>query len=286
MRKKIYILLPVHNRREITQRFINCLRKQTYDNFHLILIDDGSNDGTDEMVRESISSLTVLKGTGDWWWAGALHQGYRLLNDIIKNQNDFVLLINDDTEFDDNFLLVGKDLLEKKQNSLILAVCYDKQSKKAIIAGVDINWEKFTFRECYINEKINCLSTRGLFLRFKDIQKIGGFHRFLLPHYFSDYEFTTRAYRKGFKLIADPQLKLWVDIQEDDNTDNISKKISFRGILKELFSKKNPTNPFYSIIFILLACPWKYKLTNILMICVKSLKRIFDQFIASQKFDV
>jgi GT2 family glycosyltransferase len=286
MSNTIFILLPVHNRREITRRFINCLRKQTYDNFHLILIDDGSNDGTDEMARESISSLTILKGTGDWWWAGALHHGYQMLKGIIKNENDFVLLINDDTEFDDNFLQTGKNLLEKKQNSLILAVCYDKQTKKAITAGVNINWEKFTFRDCSIDEKINCLSTRGLFLRFKDIQKIGGFHRFLLPHYFSDYEFTARAYRKGFRLIANPQLKLLLDIQHNDNTHNISNNKRFSAIVKELFSKKNPTNPFYSIIFILLACPWKYKLINMLMVCTKSIKRLFDQITASHKFDV
>ena len=53
-----YILLPVHNRREITQKFIECLKSQTYQNYKLVLIDDGSSDGTAAMVQSQISDLT------------------------------------------------------------------------------------------------------------------------------------------------------------------------------------------------------------------------------------
>ena len=69
---ELYILLPVHNRRETTRRFLECLRAQTFQDYHLLLIDDGSTDGTAEMAREFISTLTVLGGSGDWWWAGSL----------------------------------------------------------------------------------------------------------------------------------------------------------------------------------------------------------------------
>ena len=79
MKPYIYILLPVHNRRELTRDFIDCLKAQTYQNFHLVLIDDGSTDGTDQMVRERIENLTVIRGNGDWWWAGSLQQGFNYL---------------------------------------------------------------------------------------------------------------------------------------------------------------------------------------------------------------
>ena len=78
-RPPILIILPVHNRRATTALFIRCLRAQTYTNWHLLLIDDGPTDGTADMVRSEISKLTVLCGIGSWWWAGALHQGYRWL---------------------------------------------------------------------------------------------------------------------------------------------------------------------------------------------------------------
>ena len=103
----IYILLPVHNRREVTARFIRCLRSQSYRRWHLVLVDDGSTDGTEEMVRGQVSHLTVLKGAGNWRWAGALQQGYRWLTAQRPLKHDITLIINDDTEFGPAFLARG-----------------------------------------------------------------------------------------------------------------------------------------------------------------------------------
>lgn len=75
MSEKIYILLPVHNRSAITEHFVNCLAAQTYRSYHLVLIDDGSTDGTADMVRAKIKEISVIKGDGNWWWAGSLQQG-------------------------------------------------------------------------------------------------------------------------------------------------------------------------------------------------------------------
>ena len=62
MQSAIYILLPVHNRVEITTRFCECLLLQSYANYKLILIDDGSTDGTADVVK-SIVSNTVTAAT-------------------------------------------------------------------------------------------------------------------------------------------------------------------------------------------------------------------------------
>ena len=92
---KIYILLPVHNRREITRKFIECLKLQTHQNYHLVLIDDGSTDGTEKIVQSQIQALTVIKGKGDWWWAGSLQQGYLWMKSQNLTSSDLVLIIND-----------------------------------------------------------------------------------------------------------------------------------------------------------------------------------------------
>ena len=56
---KIYILLPVHNRREVTRGFVECLAAQTFSDYHLVLIDDGSTDGTAEMVQAQMHHSSV-----------------------------------------------------------------------------------------------------------------------------------------------------------------------------------------------------------------------------------
>lgn len=45
----MYVVTAVHNRYNITKRFIEQLLEQTYKEFVLVLIDDGSTDNTAEM---------------------------------------------------------------------------------------------------------------------------------------------------------------------------------------------------------------------------------------------
>ncbi len=277
MTEKIYILLPVYNRREITRRFVGCLEAQTNQNYHLVLIDDGSTDGTEEMVRSRINNPTVLRGRGDWWWAGALHQGFLWLIEQRAEIEDFVLIINDDTEFEPDFLEQGAAILKEACHTLLLAQCFSKKTGKLFDAGVHADWKSLTFDQASSPDEINCLSTRGLVMRVGDFLDIGGFYPHILPHYASDYEFTIRAHRKGFRLTTDPRLRLWLDETTTGYhaADSSSLPLSF----KKMFSLKSSLNPFIWMIFIGLSCPWRWKLKNLLKIWVV----VFHSFYLSHR---
>lgn len=258
--EKIYILLPVHNRKEVTIKFVACLNAQIYKNYHLILIDDGSKDGTEEMVRNNIASLTVLKGKGNWWWTGCLQQGYKWIREHSVPLSDVVLIINDDTEFEVDFLENALRLLSCNKKTLILSQYFDREAPAVIETGVTVDWRRLAFDIATVPERINCLSTRGLFLRVSDLFEIGGFHARLLPHYASDYEFTIRARRKGLRLMTDPALKLWFD----KNTTGYRhfEAEPFWCSMKKLFSKKSVANPVVWTVFVGLSCPWRWKPIN------------------------
>src|SRR6185369_16834961 len=135
MLKKVYIFLPVHNRCDITRRFIESLVRQNYKNRHLVLLDDGSTDGTEQMVRSYINDFTLIRGTGDWWWAGALHQGYLWLKKQDISANDIVLIINDDTEIEPDYLETALEILSDKPHTLLVTRCYDKRTGMMIDPG-------------------------------------------------------------------------------------------------------------------------------------------------------
>lgn len=247
MTEKIYVLLPVHNRRDITRNFIECLKIQTFQNYHLVLIDDGSKDGTEKIVCSLVLNLTVLKGNGNWWWAGSLQQGYEWLKSQGLPLNDVVLIINDDTIFEVDFMENAMHLLRKYSKILLLAQCYNQKTRELIDAGVHVDWRRLAFEHAATPEEINCLSTRGLFLRVSDFFDIGGFYPKLLPHYLSDYEFTIRAQRKGMKLMTNHSLRLWLN--EDTTGYRQFKNGSFIDFLKKYFSKKSALNPLVLTIF-------------------------------------
>ena len=270
----LYILLPVHNRCEVTRRFMACLTVQTHQSFHLVLIDDGCSDGTAEMVSENIGPLTVIRGTGDWWWAGSLQQGYRWLKKQDIPFGAIVLIINDDTEFEADFLEQGIQRIRQRQRTLLLAQCYSRQTGRLIDSGVHVDWRRLTYEQASAPERINCLSTRGLFLHTADLFEIGGFHPILLPHYGSDYEFTIRAYRMGMTLLTDQKVRLRLD----EETTGFHRVVSdsFFVRLGQIFSKRSPLNPLYGSLYIVLCSPWFWIPVNIARVWLAAVYRLFS----------
>lgn len=271
--QKIYILLPVHNRRAVTERFIDCLAAQTYTNYHLILIDDGSTDGTAEMVQARIKQVTLIKGRGDWWWAGSLQQGINWLKRHGVGDGDIVAFANDDITFDAEFLQKAADILERQNEALLLPYLRDEKTGLPQESGVEANLQKLTFRPAATPDKINCLPTRGLFMRMSDLRKIGKFHPRLLPHYLSDYEFTIRAHRKGLKLITSADIAIQLDRTQTGYRS--LEHFGFIDFIKRFFSKRNVSNPIYWSTFILLTEPKSQIPGHLFRLWVSTVKMLF-----------
>jgi GT2 family glycosyltransferase len=274
MMEKIYILLPVFNRKNITEKIIKCLCKQNFQNYHLILVDDGSTDGTTKMVQSYIGAeqLTVIRGTGDWWCFGSFQQGINWLKEQSIHSQDTILLINDDVTFEEDFLETARSILKDRTSTLLLAQCLSEQTGVLLDSGVCANLKTLKFNQAKSQDEINCLSTRGLFLRWQDLVKIGDFYPRLLPHYTGDYEFTIRAHRKGFTLCTNPHLKLWLNEETTGFQDYQEKR--FFTFLRNFFSKKSVLNPVYWTPFIVLICPKPWIPINIARVWASSLLRI------------
>lgn len=70
------ILIPTHNRRDISLAALGRLAAdRVLDWATVIVIDDGSKDGTAEDVRERYPTVDLLRGDGTWWWGGAIRRG-------------------------------------------------------------------------------------------------------------------------------------------------------------------------------------------------------------------
>ena len=269
----IYILLPVHNRRAITSKFIDCLLQQVDKNFHLVLVDDGSDDGTAEFVRSRMTqdALSVITGHGHWWWAGSLWHGINWLHDRMPADEDVVLFINDDVRFDQDFLRKGIDSLRSAKNSLLLARFLDSTGE-SVETGVQASFSALKFSVATSPEEINCLSTRGLFIRWLDVKKIGNFRPRLLPHYLSDYEYTIRAKRLGYKLMTSSEVALHQDLSPTGFHSQERNGVFMNA--KRLFSKKSPHNPYYRTVFLLMCCPIRYLPLNILRVWASGFLRV------------
>jgi GT2 family glycosyltransferase len=194
----IHILLPVHNRAAVTAEFADALAHQDFDDYRLIVIDDGCTDDTVARVRDRIprDRVHVLRGDGGLWWAGALQVGYEHLLTQALADEDAVLIINDDISFEPDFLRNGLRALAQSPGTAIQAVGHDRKTG-AVDRGTRVNLWTLRFHPATTEQRANCLSTRGLIMRAATFRASGGFRPQRLPHYLSDYEFTLRLKRQG-----------------------------------------------------------------------------------------
>lgn len=277
----MYILVPVHNRHDITRGLIECLKAQTFRDYQVILIDDGSKDGTAAMVKRELPNAVVLQGDGSWWWAGSLQKGLDWLTQECVPDDAVISFMNDDVWFSSDYLATATRVMRGKTGSLVLSQ-FAGDGGESIETGIRADARNLTFSLASTPDEINCLSTRGLFGHWGTIQRIGGFHPRLLPHYLSDYEYTMRAHRKGVKCESSPSLLIVPDLK---STGFHNMRVeTFAEFGRKYFSRRSPENVFYWLSFAALASTPRWRLVpNTLRVFFRFFKAGRWMFLRSEK---
>ena len=52
MQELISVIVPIYNIMDCLPRCVDSIRRQTYPRLEILLVDDGSNDGTEKLVDE------------------------------------------------------------------------------------------------------------------------------------------------------------------------------------------------------------------------------------------
>ena len=213
----VALVVPVHNNKEDTTEFLESLKGVTYPNYTVIIIDDGSTDGTEDMVKEKYPYVILLKGDGSLWWSGATNIG---IKKAIEMGADYVLLGGmNDTIVDSDFVTALVDTAEKNPRSITVPKCYCYyEPQKIWQAGSDINWLKGGFRVIGMGEPdngqydmqydVNC-ATMGMLVNTAFFEDIGMLDSKNFSQYWGDTDFTYRAYKKGYRIIYEPKSMMW-----------------------------------------------------------------------------
>src|SRR5262245_43379861 len=89
----VAVVVPVHGRLPLTLRFIDSFRRVHYPHYRIVIVDDGSPDGTATTLAREHPDVVVLRGNGNLWWAGATNRGVRY---ALGQGFDYVLTVNND----------------------------------------------------------------------------------------------------------------------------------------------------------------------------------------------
>ncbi|WP_221391327.1 glycosyltransferase family 2 protein [Dyadobacter sp. NIV53] len=251
----ISVIIPVYNRLNYTLACIETLKTQTYPDFRIIVVDDGSTDSTSEVIAEKFPDVIVLKGDGNLWWTKAMNVGVQYVLGLKHSEKDFILALNNDLIVKPDYIEELVKAADKNPHSLIGSVSADINNPNSVhYAG--IIWNPYlAYRRPSLNGSLELdqlqkdyefietsyLPGRGTLIPINSFKEIGLFDDVNFPQYNADHDYTLRAANAGYKLLVSAKAVVFSHV--NDTGINTIKKLSFFKFLKlSLFSIKSPSN--------------------------------------------
>ncbi|MEZ4698723.1 MAG: glycosyltransferase family 2 protein [Rhodothermales bacterium] len=208
----VYVVTPVFNRKAITQHFLACLQQQDYPDIRTVIVDDGSSDGTSDMIRAEFPTVDIIAGDGNLWWTGGTNAGLR---HVLKqaSDDDFVLIINDDLEFDRTYVSRLVAYARQHPRTLVGSVVVDIETEDTIWDGGRItNWFTAKDRVLHVGKRlsefaedhaveVSQLTGRGMLAPVSVFKEIGLYDEVHFKHR-GDTEFPVRAARRGYRQVV------------------------------------------------------------------------------------
>lgn len=243
---RLFVIVPAHNRREYTRQCLEHLRAQTRQDVRVVVVDDGSSDGTSQMVRSEFPEALLLRGDGSLWWAGAVNRG---IQEALALDATHILCLNDDTCPPPDFIERILETSLHLPDALVGAAEKNSLNGELCFAGERINWlsagaTSLLNASSPIEDRIADVSHapgRGLLIPAAVFRQIGFFDHIRLPQYAADYDFTHRACRAGYRVVCDRSAVLGT-YPEASGGSTFRKRKSWKNYRRHLFDVKSEAN--------------------------------------------
>lgn len=215
---KVSIVTPVFNGIEHTLAYLRSLSACRYPNYEVIIVDDGSTDGSADLIAEHFPAVRILKGDGTLWWSGGTNMGIR---DAIFRGSDFILTMNNDVQVAPDFLDALVSAARENPGAIIGGKIYFMNDPERIwSAGGRLDWlsgktlvqvghGSLDSNEYCRRSPMDFLTGMNVLIPVTVFGLIGFYDDVHFPQYHADSEFTLRARKAGIPILFEPGAKIW-----------------------------------------------------------------------------
>ncbi len=214
----VVIIILNWNGREDTLGCLASLRRLDYPAYHIIVVDNGSNDDSVAAIRTNFPEVMLIETGANLGYVGGNNVGLEHAATIEAN---YALLLNNDTEVAPDFLKLLVEAAETDPHVGIVGptIYYFDRPNVIWSAGGEIDWQRGDTRMIGLNEvdhgqfgltpyPVDFVTGCALLIKLPVIQQVG----LLDPRFFAYYEETewcVRVSRAGFQIVVVPQAKVW-----------------------------------------------------------------------------
>ncbi|HLJ44988.1 MAG TPA: glycosyltransferase [Bryobacteraceae bacterium] len=208
--KAVSVVIPSWNARDLLEKYLPHVLQALAGNpeNEVIVVENGSTDGSAEFLREHFPSVRVLAQKKNLGFGGGSNAGFRAA------RNDIVVLLNNDMRPEPGFL---QPLVDGFSDDEVFAVScqifFSDPRKTREETGLTQGWwENGSLRvrhrddpairdlyPCFYGGGGSCAFDRRKFL------ELGGFDELLAPFYLEDTDLGYQAWKRGWKVLYQPR---------------------------------------------------------------------------------
>lgn len=213
IKNTICIVIPTFNRKELLKTLIRQIYSQMIEDYNIkiIVVIDGSIDGTYEMLEKEFPDIHIVMGDGSWWYTKSMNEGFKFAE---KLNPDYVLALNDDVEINRDYINNIISAYHSVENgSIIGSLCLSKSRPLLVVSSGNILKNKvFGIYKHYLPflskqhpknlsgiKKTEILPGRGLLIPFSTLKALNYFDEKFVQ-YHSDGDFCLRAKKKDYSV--------------------------------------------------------------------------------------
>lgn len=200
----VYVIVLNYNGERHLRYCLPSLLATRYENYHIVLVDNASTDGSVNYARDSFPEVTVIQNDENLGFAAGNNVGIRY---ALDHRADYVVLQNNDTKVDPRWLTYAVRVAEDDRR----VGCVGFRMLQEYVQGEDPKGKRFeSLMESWDQLEVaptNHITGAALFVRSGVFRDVG-----LLDEAFTFYseedDLEHRARRAGYKLVR-INIPLW-----------------------------------------------------------------------------
>ncbi len=220
---KIAIVILNWNGKKDTKECLNSLKQITYSNYEIILVDNGSVDGSVEMLEKEHQEIVLIKNKENLGFTGGNNVG---IKKALEHNADYVLLLNNDTTVEQDFLEKMVGVAEQDASIGIVGPKIYYYSLPYIIWSAGGKYIHFLGKartnginktdspEYNVQREVSWVTGCAMMIKREVFEKIG----LLEEQYFSNYEdldFCISAERARYTIYYAPEAVIYHKVARD-----------------------------------------------------------------------
>lgn len=206
--KRVTVIIPNYNGKAYNEKCLDSLRRQSFKDFDIVVVDNASDDGSVELIEEHYPEVKLIRLSENFGFSRAVNEGIRVSN------TEFIILLNNDTEATDTFIEELVHAIDGKEEVFSVAAKMLQMANPDKIDGAGdlycaLGWAfaigKGRNKKYYDKERTVFSACAGAAIYRKAIFEIIGYFDEFHFAYLEDVDVGYRARIMGYRNIYTPK---------------------------------------------------------------------------------